>query len=298
MDIHELADIFPKFSDEELKELCADIDKNGLAEPVTVYEGKILDGRNRWEACAMLGIEPKTVEYTGNDPISFVLSKNLHRRHLNESQRAMVAAELANMRHGGDRKGEKNQAANLRLDPKEESIDCPTSGKVAENSESPENLRKVNKENATQNDAISQSAAAKMLNVSERQVQNAAKLRREAAPEVVEQVKRGEKSIHAALSKQPPAKQPSRRKTVAKESEPDKESDEIVETEQRLAEFYEMCVGKKPEKFLKIPYPHCYAIESKILCVCYGDGNDELKRRVIEETEKLGDALYELTHPE
>ena len=60
MDIHEFANIFPMLGDEELKELCADIEKNGLAEPITVYEGKILDGRNRWTACTRLGIEPKT----------------------------------------------------------------------------------------------------------------------------------------------------------------------------------------------------------------------------------------------
>ena len=68
--------------------------------------------------------------------------------------------------------------------------------------------------------------------------------------------------------------------------------------ERELTGFYEACVGKKPEKFLKIPYPHCLATESKILCVCYGDASDELQRRLAEETEKLGEALFDLTHPE
>ena len=52
--------------------------------------------------------------YSGADPVGFVVSLNLHRRHLNESQRSMVSARLANLSHGGDRKAD--QDANLRLD--------------------------------------------------------------------------------------------------------------------------------------------------------------------------------------
>ena len=270
MEFHELANIFTMLGEEELVALCADIEKNGLAEPITLYEGKILDGRNRARACERLGIKPKTVEYTGNDPVAFVLSKNLHRRHLSESQRAMVAIKLANMRQG-------------------ERTDIPkTFRKFAEGSQETKS--------STQSGTISQPEAAKMLNVSERQVQNAAKLCREAPPEVIEQVERGEKTIHAALPKRMPKEQP-RRKTVAKEPEPERD-DEIAELEASMALFYEMCVGKKPEKFLKIPMPNHYATESRIFCVCYADSNDELKRKFNEETEKLSDALYDLTHPE
>jgi len=41
-----------------------------------------------------------TKEYTGNDPLGFVVSLNLQRRHLDTSQRAMVASRLANMAEG------------------------------------------------------------------------------------------------------------------------------------------------------------------------------------------------------
>jgi N6-adenosine-specific RNA methylase IME4 len=62
--------------------------------------GKILDGRNRWRACEAAGIKSKLTPFRGDDPLAFVISSNLHRRHLNESQRAMVGARLATMRQG------------------------------------------------------------------------------------------------------------------------------------------------------------------------------------------------------
>jgi DNA modification methylase len=59
-----------------------------------MYEGKLLDGRNRWEACALAGVEPRFTEFDGDDPIGWVVSQNLVRRHLNASQRAVVAFDL------------------------------------------------------------------------------------------------------------------------------------------------------------------------------------------------------------
>jgi len=93
-EFHELCCIFPRCSDEELQLLVSDIRENGLLTPITLFEGKILDGRNRYLACEMLNIEPDYVEFDGNDPLPFVVSRNLCRRHLSESQRAMVAAAI------------------------------------------------------------------------------------------------------------------------------------------------------------------------------------------------------------
>ena len=93
-EFHELCCIFPRCSDEELQLLISDIRENGLLTPITRYEGKILDGRNRYLACQMLNKEPDYVDFDGTDPLPFVVSRNLCRRHLSESQRAMVAATI------------------------------------------------------------------------------------------------------------------------------------------------------------------------------------------------------------
>ena len=102
---HELADIFPMMDDVEIKSMSEDIKANGQRNPIIIHEGKILDGRNRYAACVMAGIDPIESPFKGKDALSFVLSTNLHRRHLTTSQRAMVAERLANMGHGGNRKG-------------------------------------------------------------------------------------------------------------------------------------------------------------------------------------------------
>jgi ParB-like chromosome segregation protein Spo0J len=111
---HPLADIFPLMEGEEFDALVADIKAHGLREPVVVFENTILDGRNRYRACQSVGIEPTFTVYQGDDPVSFVISLNLRRRHLDESQRAIVAAKLEQFEHGGDRKSD--QDANLHLD--------------------------------------------------------------------------------------------------------------------------------------------------------------------------------------
>lgn len=94
MEGHRLANYFPAIEGEEFDELMADIKKNGQLNPIILFEGKILDGKNRFKACTKLGIEPITKEYDGNDPLSFVISNNVMRRHLTESQRAMLATEM------------------------------------------------------------------------------------------------------------------------------------------------------------------------------------------------------------
>jgi hypothetical protein len=77
--------------------LVEDIRENGLREPIIVHEGKVLHGRHRLRACQELGVEPIVREWDGEcgTPEAFVASKNLLRRHLTESQRGMIAAELA-----------------------------------------------------------------------------------------------------------------------------------------------------------------------------------------------------------
>lgn len=97
---HPLADAFPKLADDELRALADDITANGLREPITCFEGMILDGRNRFAACELSSVAPAFIEHDGSDPVAFVVSKNLARRHLNESQRALVASRLATLQRG------------------------------------------------------------------------------------------------------------------------------------------------------------------------------------------------------
>lgn len=115
--VHPIASIFPMMSDEELKELADDIRANGLREPIVCahmgdgFDDEVLiDGRNRYRACLMAGVEPKFRDLhtlpnvsadEGADFIteeavaSWILSQNLHRRHLTPSQRATLAVDYA-----------------------------------------------------------------------------------------------------------------------------------------------------------------------------------------------------------
>jgi hypothetical protein len=99
-EFHPLADLFPMMSDEEIDVLGDDMLANGQRESIAVFDEKILDGRNRYLACMRKGIEPRFINQLPADPVAFVASANLHRRHLDESQRAMIAAKLATLRHG------------------------------------------------------------------------------------------------------------------------------------------------------------------------------------------------------
>jgi hypothetical protein len=97
---HPISEHFPMMGKEELGELADDIKTLGLRCPIVLYEGKILDGRNRYVACQMAGVEPTLVNYDGTDPLGYVFSLNLLRRNLSVSQRGMLVAKLASMRSG------------------------------------------------------------------------------------------------------------------------------------------------------------------------------------------------------
>jgi N6-adenosine-specific RNA methylase IME4 len=97
---HPLADLFPLLEGGDFDELVADVCAHGVREPIWIYEEKILDGRSRHRAAAVAGVACPTRPYMGDDPFALVVSMNLKRRHLSESQRAMVAAKLATLRDG------------------------------------------------------------------------------------------------------------------------------------------------------------------------------------------------------
>lgn len=78
---------------EEFNGLKQDIKVNGLNNPIITLEGKILDGRNRYKACNEAGVNPSFKEFDGDNPRKFVVSENLHRRHLTSDQRAALAVD-------------------------------------------------------------------------------------------------------------------------------------------------------------------------------------------------------------
>ncbi len=107
MKYHPYANLFPLLDENELRILSEDIAANGQHHPVIIDDkGLILDGRNRSAACTLAGIKPVTKEFKGNDTekLAFVLSANLHRRHLTTAQRGMVADKLAVLRAGRQEK--------------------------------------------------------------------------------------------------------------------------------------------------------------------------------------------------
>jgi len=130
MDFHPLANIVPLLTGEKFQGLVENVRANGLREEIVLYEGKILDGRNRYRACIEAGVEPRFRTFgdrasDGDDPRAFVISLNIMRRHLSESQRAMIAARLANLDEGrplkttaiaGVSQGEAAELCNVSVD--------------------------------------------------------------------------------------------------------------------------------------------------------------------------------------
>jgi N6-adenosine-specific RNA methylase IME4/ParB-like chromosome segregation protein Spo0J len=160
-EFHPLANLFPLIEGAEFDDLVADVKACGLREPVIVWQDKILDGRNRYRACRAAGITAQLSLFlpeVQGDALAFVISKNLKRRHLDDSQRAMVAADIANLDHGQ----RADRAANLPVLP------------------------------------IRQGEAAKMLSISERALRAARSVREHGEPELVRAVRRGRLAVSAA----------------------------------------------------------------------------------------------------
>lgn len=159
---HEIADCWPMIEPDKFGELCDDIAENGLLNSIVLYEGKILDGRNRYKACVEAGVEPTFTEYEGDDPTGHAISLNNMRRDLNPSQRAMVASNLANLSVGDYLGNQYEACADLRTPP------------------------------------VSQSEAAEQMDVSRRLVQKARRVKSGADEGIASMVEDGDLSLEAA----------------------------------------------------------------------------------------------------
>lgn len=155
---HPYADLFPLMEGDDLDRLVTDIEQNGLQQPIVLHDGAILDGRNRFRACLEAQVPIVTETFAGKDPLAFVVSANLHRRHLSVSQRAMIAAKLANMTVGN-----------------------------------PSFANSANLQNS-----VSQTEAANRLDVSPRSVATARGIRDQGTPELAKLVEADKVSVSAA----------------------------------------------------------------------------------------------------
>ena len=95
-EFHRYCNLLPEMSETELAELTADIQVNGLINPIIIYENQILDGKHRYKACLAADIKPAFTEFTGDDEkaLNYVISQNVKRRNLNMGQRAILSTEI------------------------------------------------------------------------------------------------------------------------------------------------------------------------------------------------------------
>lgn len=102
---------------QEFQSLVDDIKANGQREPIILHDGMILDGGNRYRACLEAGVEPSFMKFGGENLVSYVLSANLHRRHMTPGQQAAIVASAQDWAsahgRGGDRKSNQSQAVDF-----------------------------------------------------------------------------------------------------------------------------------------------------------------------------------------
>lgn len=117
LELHPLCALFPRMTGKDFEALKSDIAANGLRQPIVTHRGSILDGGNRYEACLAVGVSPITEEFAGTNLVTYVMSANFHRRHLNEGQQATIVATATNWAnaqvHGGDRKSDQESLVSL-----------------------------------------------------------------------------------------------------------------------------------------------------------------------------------------
>ena len=176
-DFHRYANIFPLMEGEAFERLAADILDNGLIEPVVLYDGAILDGRNRYRACQHVGVPARFVDYDGDNPLGFVISKNRHRRHLTSSQLAAIAVQQEELMTELAAEARARQLSTLK---QMSAGGTPVTQTFAERA------------NGEANDHV-----ADMFGTNRQYVQDAKRLK-EAAPDLLQQVAIGELTIPEA----------------------------------------------------------------------------------------------------
>lgn len=169
-EFHAAANIYPLMSEDRLDDMADDIGDSGQLVPIELCDGKIIDGRNRYRACLIAGVEPEfvTIE-TPKDPVAYVHSLNMVRRHLTQSQLAMVA---------------NNAAAYYESDAKERM-------EAGKESDPSAKLRQGSS-------GKTKAKAGKEVGVSTRSVESASKVKKKGSPALIKAVEDGNVSVSNA----------------------------------------------------------------------------------------------------
>lgn len=185
IEAHPVADLFPLMSEGDLTHLIEDIRSHGLREPIWLHpDGRIIDGRNRYRACIEGAVEPTFRKWSGEGSlIDFVLSLNLHRRHLSQSQKAIVAVKALPL-YEAEAKERQGHRSDL---------------------DDPEDIGEILPQCSERGPKATEQAGA-AVGVSGRYVQDAKKIAQEA-PELVPKIEAGEMSVNQAKNA---AKKPAR----------------------------------------------------------------------------------------
>lgn len=91
---HPLSAAFPAMSADDFKALKDSIESIGVQNPVTLYEGMVIDGWHRYRAAESLGMQCPTVELGDVDPRDFVRAVNDARRHMTQAARAQAITRV------------------------------------------------------------------------------------------------------------------------------------------------------------------------------------------------------------
>jgi hypothetical protein len=172
----------PDMAPGEWKSFLEDVKKRGIVEPIEITDkNEILDGRHRWKAAKELGIEKIPVRVVSPpDPIEYILSAAIERRHLTEGQKAALVLEREEYLQSLKKEADERKKASLKQyknDQKCSSVSAPGHSRKGKTFEH----------------------AGKAVGVSARTLYRVQTVKR-ASPELFEKVKKGEIAPKKAYS--------------------------------------------------------------------------------------------------
>lgn len=189
---HEVADWFPMLGDAELNELAASIKREGQIEACVVWGDVLVDGRNRWRACELAGVEPRVVarEFESEEHVGrWIVAVNVARRMLSYSQKLFMGERLREREEVAARERQRERASRER-DENGRLVACEVAPQVAH---IPPVV--ISRESRKARDE-----AGKAAGVSGRALDQMRDVRQNAVPEVVEAVREGRLAVSAAAT--------------------------------------------------------------------------------------------------